>query len=288
MALIKHANLKDLARDAVVLDLGDLARQGQALVAQARAKADQILAEAQAERARLIAGATEEGRAAGYAAGLERGLGEGRATGQAEALAERRERLTGLEEQWKVAVDSFLNERQNMLAEARRDLLRLACEIAGRVTHRQIELDPGVAVSQLEGVLHLVMRPTRLLVRVHPLDRQLVQDALPTLMQRFVSVGHVELAEDAALERGSCVARIAEGAGGAPGGEINAEIGVQLDRIVDALLPGARVARTPARAEAPAGSPAPGADAAQGEAANVPTDAEQPRDLGEAGPGGAV
>jgi flagellar biosynthesis/type III secretory pathway protein FliH len=245
MALIKHANVSALAREAVVLDLGDLARQGEAILAQARKRAEQVVAEAQAERARLMSGAAEEGRQAGFAEGLERGAREGAERGYAEAVAERREALGALEQRWTAALDALSADRDRLMSDARRDVIVLACKLASLVTHRMIQQQPGVVADQLTAVLELVLRPTRLAVAIHPEDRPVVEAALPGLVRKYANATHVDLVEDAGLERGSVVARLADGGaggsggggGGGGGGEIDASIGTQLERIAEALLP---------------------------------------------------
>jgi flagellar biosynthesis/type III secretory pathway protein FliH len=240
MALIKGVNSTEAARSAIVLDLGDLTRQGAAILDAAKRQAAQIVRDAQAERARLISDAAAVGRAEGLAEGLARGHQDGVQQGRASAIAEQKAAITALLAGWSGALDQFIQARERMLAEAQRDVIRLGLAIAEKVTRRAIAADPGVAAAQVAGVLELVLRPSRLSLRIAPADREIVEGALPALMRQFGAVKHVELVEDAGLERGSCVARLTEAgeSGGAPAGEIDASISVQLDRIAEAILPG--------------------------------------------------
>lgn len=241
MALIKQANARDLARDAIVLDLGDLQRQGDMLVSQARARADAIIAEARAERQRILAGASEQGHAEGLAVGRAAGYEAGLEAGRAAALTEFKDKLAGLDAAWSAAAESFNNSRELLLRSAQRDVLRVAVRIAERVTKRVIRIDPAVAAAQLEAVLAVVVRPTRLTVRIHPDDRPTVEAALPQLAAIFTAARHVDLVDDPSLTRGSCVAVTrppgASDADGGLGGEIDASISTQLERIAEALLP---------------------------------------------------
>jgi flagellar assembly protein FliH len=234
MALIKRANSTTAAREAVVLDLGDLMRQAEAIIAAARRQAATIVAEAHTTRERLIADAAAVGKAEGLAEGLAEGHRQGAVQGQESAVAEHRATLVALQAGWASGLDQFLSSRERLLAEAQRDVLKLALAIGEKVTKRAIAAQPEVAAAQLEAVLALVLRPTRVVVRIHPLDKPLVETALPALVQRFSAVQHVELVEDAALARGSCVAALGEGGGG----EVDASIPTQLDRIAEALVPG--------------------------------------------------
>lgn len=230
MALIRNAAASTLARDAIVLDLGDLQRQGELLKRRAREEAEQTLAAARRERDRLVAGAAEEGRAAGAAEGRAQGLAEGREQGRAEAMEERRAELEALIGGWTAALEEFNARRERMLSEARVDVLKLALQIAERITRRAIQHDPAVVQDQIRAVLAAVARPTRLTLCVHPEDAPIASEILPEV---HAAMGeHAELVVDAALERGSCIARTEEGA------KIDASIETQLRRIVEALLPG--------------------------------------------------
>jgi flagellar assembly protein FliH len=243
MALIKHANAGLIAREAIVLDLGDLRRQGEDMVRQARLEGARIVSAARDERERMLAGAREEG----YAAGHEEGLTEGRVQGREEAikatLVEHGERLAKIEAAWLAAVGEFEARREDLVQGATRDVLRLAVGIADRIVKRSVTLDPAVAADQLGAALAVVVRPTEVVVRINPEDRGVVQDALPRLMAAMPSVKHAEVMDDPTIERGGCVVGTKVDAagtdmGGWGGGEIDARLAVQLDRIVETLLPG--------------------------------------------------
>lgn len=233
MALIKQSQSGELTRNAIVLDLGDLQRQGQAIVRKAQEIAEDMVSDAREERQRLLADAAATGRAEGLAAGMAEGHRVGAEAGRIAALEEHRAGLTKLEAGWAAALDELIQSRQRLEAEARRDVLKLAALIAQRVTRRVVELRPEVVESQVADVLAMVLRPTRLLVSINPADREMAARALPGLQSRFGAGSHVELVDDASVERGGCVARVAEPGGG----EIDAQIGTQLDRIVEAILP---------------------------------------------------
>jgi flagellar assembly protein FliH len=232
MGMIRRADLADTARNALVMDLGDLSARGEALVREANARAEQILRDARAERDRLIATAREEGFRAGHAEGSAKGHAEGIAKGVAEARAAKTESLAAIEGAWGAALDGFESVREDMLQAARTEVVRLAAEIASRVTRRAVDLDAGAVLPQLEAVLAAVVRPSRLVVRVHPEDLDLARAELPELVTRFDLCRHAELVPDASLDHGSCVATTDEG------GRIDAGIGTQLDRILSALMPG--------------------------------------------------
>ncbi len=233
MAVIRQSQAHRIVQDAIVLDLGDLTRQGEQVRALAKEQADAILAKAQADRQRLLASGKDEGFAKGHAEGLAKGLEEGRKQGHDAALAERRQALDALLAGWSAAVEAFERDRDRLLQEARADVLRLAVMMGERITRRTVEVDPHVITAQLEAVLALLSQPTRLTISINPDDEALARESLPTLLARLSAAHHVDLRPDPALPRGSCTASTQGG------GRIDASIPTQLDRMVAALLPAA-------------------------------------------------
>lgn len=230
MGVVKPSVTHKHMQDAIVLDLGDLRVRADALCAEAQATANRTVQDAHEERERLISGAREEGFAQGLDEGRTQGAQEGRAEGEKKALEESRERLDALRDAYQRALDEYTNERQRMLAIAREDILTLACELAKRIALRSVELDDSVVGRQLERVLELAIEPTRVVLRVHPEDRHLVEGALPTLLDRYAESPHARVVDDDTLVRGSCVLRTDRG-------EIDASVTTMLDEIVDTLLP---------------------------------------------------
>lgn len=238
MALIKHANAGQLAREAIVLDLGDLSRQGQQLIESARARAEQLLAEARSERDRIIAGAAEKGHAQGLAKGLEEGRKKGEELGRAAAAAERKAQIEQIEKSWSTALAEFAALRDSMLAQAHIEVLKLSMLIARKVIKREIEADPRIVEEQMRAVLATITRPTELLIRVNPEDLEVARAALPGLTAAFEAVRSASIEPDAALARGSCIACTRGGVSEAlGGGEIDGSIDSQLARIIEVLLP---------------------------------------------------
>jgi flagellar assembly protein FliH len=230
MAIIKQAQTDRLVKDAVVLDLGDLKREGERIIAAARAQADQVLAAARAEAARL----TGEADARGFEAGLSRGMAEGRPRGEdagrAEALRAHGSQLETLVEAWTAALDRWVADRDGLILEAHRDLVALAVAIAETIVHRVIEHDPAIIVAQVEDALRLLSTPTAVVVSINPADHPVLEAAIPSLLERLRCCSQISLADDAGVDRGGCIITTA-------GGTIDAAIATQIGRIVDALLP---------------------------------------------------
>ena len=234
MGVIKRADLESYTRNAVPMDLGDLHARGEALVRAARDEANAILQRAQEERERLIEGAREEGHAEGFGQGEAEGREAGHAEGIELALREHAQRLEQIGGSWAAALDGFEQERAEMMLEAKREIVELAAHIAARVIKRSVELDPEVVTDQLDSVLETLVTPTKLRIRVSPEDQALLERVMGPMIERCAMCEHATIVEDPALAPGSVVASTGEG------GEIDASISTQLDRIVAALMPAHR------------------------------------------------
>lgn len=231
MALIKHSQAASVTRDALVLDLGDLRAQADRILADARAQAERIRRDAKAEATRLTERAAEDGRAAGHAEGLEAGRAEGREAAHAEAVEEFRAQFDALTRDWQAALDRWNRDRNRMMLEAREDVIRLALAVARKIVHRHVDVDPAVVEDQIVEALRLVSEPGRLVVRVHRDERERVESVLPDLLQTLDEDRDVCVVDDDSVEPGGCIVATA-------GGEIDATLKTQLDRIARALLPG--------------------------------------------------
>lgn len=237
MAVLKKSDAESAVRGAIVLDLGDLGDQGRRIRQRAQADAHKIRLEAEAERRKLIKGAAEEGRREGFEQGRAEGFAQGQEQGRAEARAEAAARMQTLDAAWARALDALGASQDAWREAARAGVVNLALDIATRITRRVVEIDPRAVEGPLEAALELVAMNTRAIVCVHPADEAAVRDALPRLARRFDAAKDAELSVDETVTRGSCRVRTAGG------GVIDADLELQLERIVSALKPPAGVER---------------------------------------------
>lgn len=231
MPVLKRIHAEQVVKDAVVLDLADIAQQGEAMLGAARQEAERIVAEARAERERLIGDAAAVGHREGYARGLAEGREAGKTEGETAARAEHAAELRTLQSGWSEALEEFLSQREHLLVTCKRDVLKLAISIAERITHRTIAHNEGVVCDQIEAALAFVGKPTRIAIAVHPSELELAKDVLPDLAARLDAVEHAELVADESLTPGSCTVRTADG------GTIDASVRTQLDRIAELIVP---------------------------------------------------
>lgn len=231
MALIKHAAAKDLVRDAYVLDLGDLHREGELIRERARAEAAKIVEEAKAERERLLEGVQDEGFQAGYAEGLEKGAEQGRQRGEAAVKKLAQEQIGSVETVWLTALEEFFAERARLLRDAHADLLRLSISIAERVVKRTCASDPEVVRDQMASAIGLVLDGSRLVIEVNPEDFELAGRYLPELISSLGRENDAQVVANGAVSPGGVRVNSLVGS-------IDAGIESQLDRIAAALVPG--------------------------------------------------
>jgi len=231
MAVIKSAQSSRLLKEAVVLDMGDLGRQAQRILNEARREAEEIIQDAKAQADRLVAGADARGYAEGVARGHGEGLEAGRKEGRELALAEWREQFEDLSKAWTEALASWELQRDDMLHDAREGVIRFALALAGKVVRRMVQTDPAIVRDQLSEALALVARPTSLEITLHPDDRAAAENELPQLAAKIASCRHTSIREDPSMSRGGCIISTA-------GGRVDASIETQLDRIAEALFPG--------------------------------------------------
>lgn len=227
--LKQHYNTPAL-KEAIVLDLGDLGAQAAKIRLAAEQRATQIINEAQSRATRqaeqLGKEAYDQGLANGHEAGLQQGLEEGRA----QALADMQQQLQQLDSAWTDLAQQWEQQRVGLEREARQAVLEFALCAAEKLVHRVIEVDDSVVVDQAGQALSLVLSAHDARLRVHPVDRELLEAALPQLLAEAPGLDHVDLIEDDQITPGGCVVTFGQG-------RIDATVEKQLERLVDLILP---------------------------------------------------
>ena len=230
MPVLKQHHTTPAMREAIVLDLGDIGAQAARIRAAAETQASKIIAEAQAKSESLADQLHQEAEKQGYSDGLEKGLAEGREQGRAEALAESSEQLRQLSAAWSQVATDWEQQRIDMEREARQAVLEFALSAAEKIVHRVIEVDESVVVDQAAQALSLVLSAHDVSVRIHPVDRPMLEDAMPELIKELASLEHIELVDDETITPGGCIVAFGQG-------RIDATVERQLQRLVDLILP---------------------------------------------------
>jgi len=233
MTVIKNDKAADVLPRAMVLDLSDLAGQAKQMMEQARADAQRIREEAERDAEQRRAAASDEGYKQGFEKGEAAGTEAGRNAARNEVLGTFRPQLDQLTESWSEALQHWEQSRNDMLLQAREDVLTFAFELASNVIGRAIEHDPSVVQDQVAEALALLNQPTAVTIITHPDDRALIEEVLPKLLEQMTSCANAELRSDEQMTRGGCIVRTA-------GGSVDATIETQLARIAETLLPHAK------------------------------------------------
>ena len=208
----------------------DVEEQARAILLRARQAAERLLAEAQREGEEIRKRAHAEGLADGMVEGLARGTQEGRDAGRQQALDEHHAALAQALAALTSAGMALDASRADLEAGAVQEVVELAIAIARRVTKRQGVIDPAVLTENLREAMKLVVHAGDVKVALNPSQRQTLQVALPALKLEFPRLNHVEVVDDPAISPGGC--RVFAGHG-----QIDADLGEQLDRLVVDLLP---------------------------------------------------
>jgi flagellar assembly protein FliH len=232
MALIKQSN--PAAAAARPFSMADIESHARKMLLQARQQADQLLAAAQAEAEAMKRQALEEGTAQGLAAGKREGLAQGKAegvaTGRKEAFEAEKTDLTELAAALAAALEQFDGGRRAMIEEAEAELLPLALSIARKVTKRMGAIDPRVVESNAREAVRLLATKHDVRIVLHPSQSQLMHSVVDRMKVQWPQLGHVTLVDDTSITPGGCRVHTA-------GGEIDAELDSQLDRLARELVP---------------------------------------------------
>ncbi|MGB7156739.1 MAG: FliH/SctL family protein [Tepidisphaeraceae bacterium] len=234
MGLIKSAN----APVAMIpFSMKDIETQARALMNRARERAEGLLIEAQKEAETLKAAAKVEGLVEGKREGLAKGLEEGRKNGAQQALSEHRTALAQLIKGLTEAAADLDASRQQLEADALKEVIDLSIAIASRVTKRQGAIDPQVLIANVGEAMKLVVASSDVRIALHPSQKQCLLDALPQLQMTWPALKHVQLIDDESLAPGGC--RVFS-----RGGQIDADLDGQLDRVIADLMPNPEEARS--------------------------------------------
>ncbi len=230
MGLIKSNNVPAAM---IPFSMKDIETQARALLNRAKERAEGFLIEAQKEAEVLKAAAKVEGLVEGKREGLAKGLEEGRKNGAQQALSEHRTELANLIKGLTQSATDLDAARQQLEAEALTEVIELSVAIAQRVTKRQGQIDPQVLTANVSEAMKLVVASTDVRIALHPSQKQYFLDALPQLALVWPALQHVQLIDDETLAPGGC--RVFS-----KGGQIDADLDGQLDRVVADLMPMAR------------------------------------------------
>lgn len=230
MALIKSHNTQQHAAQAVVLDLGDLRQQADAILARAHEQAERIVNEAQVKAKDIHTQAKQAGYDVGYELGKTEGQVEGEKQGLQKAHEEAKVICDQIQQAWIHAAEQWDGMRHDMISEAQQSLLKLAMLTAEKIVQRVQTTDPTLIQSQVNAALEYVVAPCAVTIHISPDDRPQLEALLPEMLNQLSNAEHVNLVEDASIQRGGCMVDYGRG-------RIDARIETQLEQMIQTLIP---------------------------------------------------
>ncbi len=228
MPLIKARDTADLTSQLPTQ--GHMEASVTIIIERARQDASRIIASALEESRAVAAEIHENARREGYEAGLLAGRETGRLEGSQEAREEMRSQLEHLVESWSSLLEKWSDAEAARLDETARLSLRMSLALSERLVHRQVEVDPSVVIDQIRNALELAQSPADLEIVVADSDRHRVHKALPGLLERFENMGYVSIRGSDTMAAGGCQLQMR-------GGEVDASLESQLQRLAEAILP---------------------------------------------------
>jgi flagellar assembly protein FliH len=230
MGLIKAT---DVPLGVSAFSMQDIEAAARSVLLRARGKADQIIAGARTESEQIKQRAKTEGLAEGRQQGRREGFEEGRKTGHAQALAQNSEAMKQLINSLTQACRVLDDARDQLHTHVISEVVGLASAIARKIVRREADFDDQVLARNLKEALSLTVHAADVRIAVNPAQLKTLQAELPNLRLAWPQLKHVELTEDAGISAGGARVFTAQG-------QIDADVNVQLDRIIADLLPDKR------------------------------------------------
>jgi len=210
------------------LNIANFTEQAQRIVTDARAQADQIIAAARQEAEQI----RREAHAAGHAEGHAQGVMDGQADGAERAFAEASQTFTAQTEQLQAMLRETIDEvaaaRDQLLLDARGELLEFALQIAEKITHTQARGDIAAAKGNLAGALHMANCAAKIQVKVCPGQMDHLREYAAGFMEEMGMNSLVTFVPDPDLAAGDVVLQTRNG-------EVDGRIATQFDDIVRLL-----------------------------------------------------
>ncbi len=228
MALLKAHSAQ--ASQARPFNMADIEAYARTMLLKARQDADQLLAAAQTEAERIIEEAHIAGLASGKKEGLIQGHAEGIKTGTSDAFESEKKQLTELLAAMQLAMQQMDEQRRDLVNRAEAEVLPLALAIANKVTRRMGTLDPRVVEANAHEAVRLVLSRHDLRIHANPDQKTLLEEIAIRLQQHWPQLTRIAVVADESIIPGGCRVVTA-------GGEIDADLQSQLDRIARELVP---------------------------------------------------
>ena len=228
MSRVIKANNVDEAVTAV-LNLNDLTHQAKQIVLDARKEAARIKSEARAKADDVYRQSSQQGFADGLLRGRSEGLKQGYQEGLSKGQDERAKQLNQAVEMLTAAGKAVHAAREELLGQAKRDMLQFTVELAGKIVGQIARTNDAVVKANLNKVLELAHGGGEMVVHVNPSQLQQMSAFCEELTKVLDVQGSVRLVGDDHVSPGGAILV-------SRAGLIDATIQTQLDNVVRTLL----------------------------------------------------
>jgi len=93
----------------------------------------------------------------------------------------------------------------SMLAQAKPNLIELACKIAEKIIGRDLEREPKLLLEICANAIENLRTAKAMLLRVHPKDAKLLRERRPELIELIGRSVDIAIRDDAEVQPGGCI-----------------------------------------------------------------------------------
>jgi flagellar assembly protein FliH len=163
------------------------------------------------------------------AAEYDRGFADGVADAEARLAAGYSERLAAHTARIESLLTTMQGQLWHLYERIERDAFRFALAVAGKIIKREVRVDDGTAVRQIQDALRRVVGVDAIKLRVNPTDEQVIREHRPAILASAESVREFIVEPDESIEAGSCIVECASG-------NVDARWATQLRQVEAALF----------------------------------------------------
>lgn len=132
-------------------------------------------------------------------------------------------------EQVKIAIENFMNAKQEIFEYIAPDILEISIDIARKIVKKEIEQDPQILLGTILDVLKTISKEeTKLNIKVNPSQLDLARENITEIKSSIGLEAKTNVISDDTIEIGSCIVQTSNGI-------VDATIDTQLEIIKEAF-----------------------------------------------------
>ncbi len=148
--------------------------------------------------------------------------------GKEQGLREGLKKAEDVLEKFDTAISNAVNQRANMLDEAREKILELVMQISKKVTFDAIEVDPKKTALMINRVIDTLIDRSRIIIKVNPSHLPIIEQNIDQFLKNSTSIKELKIEADPRVQYGGCFIET-------PTGDIDARLESQFEVIEEVL-----------------------------------------------------